>query len=123
MTNYATHLRGQAAHRERFQRDIAEAVARGGTANPSPNPSPNPNPDPDPNPDPTLTLPNPNQARGGTAMPDPPELQRWYEAELLWDEYVAESIANYMQGMQKAGNGDEARLVVLAAASRVQARA
>lgn len=78
--------RGQVAHFERFERDIAETVER-----------------------------------RKVAMPDAPELQRWYEAELLWDEYVAESIANYMAGMQRAGNGD-ARLVVLAAASRVQAR-
>lgn len=55
------------------------------------------------------------------AMPDPAELRRWYEAELLWDEYVAESIANYMKAMHEAGHGD-GRLVVLAATSRVQAR-
>lgn len=73
--------RGQAAHFERFRRDITEAVVR-----------------------------------DGATMPDGPELQRWYEAELLWDEYVAESAAAY------AGHHGDARLVVLVAASRVQGR-
>ena len=46
---------------------------------------------------------------------DAETLGRWYDAELLWDEYVAASIAGYL-------GHHEGRLVVLAGTSHVRAK-